>query len=388
MSQRRVLPLRSPEYHYSGRPPAEDGFPPVSAALVASPTPDRVRSGRPGTSDYAALLKQVQSGGLMQRRRGYYAVRGALLLAALAGVWVGFAVIGDHWAQIAIAAALGIVVTQLLFLSHDAAHKQIFTSGRANDWVALLVGTGLCGVSLAWWKDKHTRHHANPNQISKDPDISPSVVHFYPAEQPPRSAFARGMYQRQGWWFYPLLVVEALNLQAQSLVALVTKPSMKRRRLELALLILRIAAVPVLAFVFLSPGVAGVFVAVQLAVTGVYLGATFAVSHVGMPVVPADARIDFLRRQISSSRNIKGGRAASFAMGGLNYQIEHHLFPSVARPNLVKVRALVRAFCAQHDLEYQEIYVHHAWAIVIRYLNQVGVAGRNDVACPTAAILR
>ena len=324
----------------------------------------------------------------MERRYFYYASRGAGLLLALAGVWVAFAFIGDHWSQVAIAVALGVVITQLIFFSHDAAHRQIFRSGAANDWVALLIGSGLGGISLAWWKDKHARHHATPNQVDKDPDIEPSVVHFYPAEKPPRNRILFWLHERQGWWFYPLLVVEALNLQAQSLVALVSRPGMKRRGVELPLIVIRLAVVPALAFIFLSPGLAAVFVGVQLAVTGVYLGAAFAVSHVGMPVIAADAKIDFLRRQVITSRNIQGGHAATFAMGGLNYQIEHHLFPSIARPNLVKARSVVRAFCQEHGIAYDEVPIHRAWKIVIDYLNSVGLAGRFHVACPTASVLR
>jgi fatty acid desaturase len=339
-------------------------------------------------SDYSHLLRTVQALGLLQRRHRFYAIKITILVLALAGVWVAFALIGDSWLQAGVAAGLGIVLTQLVFLSHDAAHRQIFHSGKANEWTALIIGTGLCGISLAWWNSKHSKHHATPNQVAKDPDIDPSVVHFYPAERLPRNRFLLAAHQRQGWWFYPLLVVEALNLHTQSIVALITRPELKRRRTELALLVARLAVVPALAFVFLSPGIAGAFIGIQFAVTGVYLGASFAVSHIGMPVIGPDVRIDFMRRQVLTSRNIRGGRAASAAMGGLNYQIEHHLFPSMPRPNLRYARAVVQTHCQDKGLVYNEVPIHRAWVIVIRYLNQVGLAGRNAVACPTSAALR
>jgi fatty acid desaturase len=358
-------------------------------APMVRTTPAAPRAaGRVAASDYSALLHRAQTLGLMSRRYGFYATKILALLTILAGIWVAFAFIGDHWAQVAVAAALGLIFTQLLFLSHDAAHKQIFRSGSANDWTALVIGTGLCGISLAWWKDKHARHHATPNQIGKDPDISPSVVQFYPAESPSRGGLARMLQDRQGWWFFPLLLVEALNLHAQSVLALITDPTMKRRRLELPLIAVRLAVIPALAFVFLSPGIAGVFVAVQLAVTGLYLGTAFAVSHIGMTVLPPTARLDFFRRQVLTSRNVAGGRVASLVMGGLNYQIEHHLFPSMARPNLRRARAVVQEFCLERAVNYQEVPVHTAWAIVVRYLNAVGLAGRHHVSCPTADRLR
>lgn len=343
---------------------------------------------RTSGSDYSTLMKSIQALGLLGRRRRYYLVRIASLVTGLGGAWVLFGWLGDSWAQLGVAALLGVLFTQVLFLSHDAAHRQIFGSGRANEWAALLLGSGLGGVSLAWWQSKHTKHHAAPNQLGKDPDIDPAVVHFFPTEKTWRSPAALALHRRQGWWFFPILLVEALNLHQQSVVHALTAPRVKRRGLEIALLFTRLAVVPTLAFVFLSPGLAALFTVVQWAVTGVYLGSVFAVSHIGMPIIPADARIDFLRRQILTSRNIKGGRLATFLMGGLNYQIEHHLFPSMPRPNLHKARTLVMTFALNNDISYQEVSVHRAWGIVVNYLNEVGLAGRRAYSCPTATALR
>lgn len=339
-------------------------------------------------SDYATVLKSVQALGLMRRRYGFYLTKVALLLLAMGGVWVGFALVGHSWAQLGIAAGLAVVIVQVIFISHDAAHKEIFQSAKANEMLALILGTGIGGMSLAWWNIKHTRHHAAPNQIGRDPDIEPSIVHFYPAEKPIRSRLALAAHARQGWWFYPLLIVEALNLHMQSVVALITTPTMKRRKIELGLLAVRLGGLPAVLFVFLPPGLAGAFLGVQLAVTGVYLGASFAVSHIGMKIVAPTEKIGFLHRQVLSSRNIAGGRLASFAMGGLNYQIEHHLFPSMPRPNLRKARPIVQNYCRQNDIDYHEVPIHRAWAIVIKYLNKVGMAGRDAYGCPTASILR
>jgi hypothetical protein len=83
-----------------------------------------------------------------------------------------------------------------------------------------------------------------------------------------------------------------------------------------------------LIFWLLPFGLAWAFIGVQLAVFGLYMGATFAPNHNGMPIVPADVKLDFLSKPVRTSRNIAGGWWATILMGGLNYQIEHHLFPS------------------------------------------------------------
>jgi fatty acid desaturase len=75
---------------------------------------------------------------------------------------------------------------------------------------------------------------------------------------------------------------------------------------------------------------------VQLAVFGLYMGASFAPNHIGMPLVSPKLRLDFLRRQVLMSRNISGGPLISVFMGGLNYQIEHHLFPPMVVKKVVR----------------------------------------------------
>ena len=124
------------------------------------------------------------------------------------------------------------------------------------------------------------------------------------------------------------------------------------------------------------------FLAVQLGLFGLLLGGAFAPNHKGMPIVPREAKVDFLRRQVLMSRNIDGGRFTDFAMGGLNYQIEHHLFPSMPRPNLRRAQPIVRAFCSENGVPYTQTSLLRSYAIVVRYLNAVGLRFRDPFACP------
>ena len=142
--------------------------------------------------------------------------------------------------------------------------------------------------------------------------------------------------RKQGWLFFPLLTLEGLNLHALGLKHLFSRGEVKGRWIELSLHRTALLAVPHPALLFLPIGMAFAFLGVQLAVFGVYMGASFAPNHKGMPIIAADAKLDFFSKQVRTSRNIRGGWWATALMGGLNYQVEHHLFPSMARPYLAQ----------------------------------------------------
>jgi fatty acid desaturase len=104
-----------------------------------------------------------------------------------------------------------------------------------------------------------------------------------------------------------------------------------------------------------------------------------------MPILDAADRSDFLRRQVLTSRNVRGGRLTDFALGGLNYQIEHHLFPSMPRPSLHRAQALIEAFCRQRALPYCQASLTGSYAQALRHLNTVGRPARPATTTSPAA---
>ena len=338
------------------------------------------------TSSFTALARQVTDLGLMRRRYGYYWSKLVGSVIVLAGWVVAFVWIGDSWWQLAWAGVLAVALTQIAFLGHDAAHRQIFKSGRWNDWVSLIVADLLVGISHGWWRGKHNRHHAHPNKDGYDPDVALGTVALTPAAATrAQSPTVRWLVAHQGWYFFPLTLLEGLSLHWSGIRRVASRDKVERRWVEVAFLSVRLTAYPVLLFSVLSPGKALACLALQLAVFGVYMGASFAPNHIGMPLVSARLKLDFLQRQVLVSRNITGGPAVSIAMGGLNYQIEHHLFPSIARPHLRKIQPLVAAHCAAEGIPYTQTDLWTAYRHVIGHLNTVGVAGADPFLCPLVA---
>jgi fatty acid desaturase len=359
------------------------------AAPSATAAPERPMRPRDAyVSLYADLARRVQAEGLQRRRYGYYWTCFAAAALGLVVTAVAAVLLRDSWLVLLPAGLLGLVTAQLGFLGHDAAHRQVFASARWNEWSARVISGALVGLSYGWWQSKHNRHHSGPNQLERDPDIAPGVIAFTPEQAAGRKGLAGRFTRRQGWWFFFLLPLEGLNLHVQSVRTVLGAAPVRLRALEAAFLAVRLGGYLAAVFLLLPPAGAAAFVGVHLAVFGVLLGGAFAPNHIGMPVVPAEARPDFLRRQVLMSRNISGGRVVGFFLGGLNHQIEHHLFPSMPRPFLRQARRLVRAHCSEHRIHYTETSLVQAYADIVRHLNAVGLAGRDPFHCPMVAMYR
>lgn len=294
-------------------------------------TRPRSETRTPVTSTYNELLARVRAEGLLERRRGFYIAMFAALTAGLLGAVTGFVLLGDSWFQLLIAAALGLIFTQFAFVD---------------------------------------------------------TISFTEEDAAKRTGFLALITRRQGYLFFPLLLLEGVNLHVTSIRSLLAPGAVDNRSRELVAIGLRLSVYLTIVFLMLPVGMAFAFLGVQLAVFGVYMGASFAPNHKGMPQLPAGSRVDFLNKQVLTSRNIRGGWSMSVLMGGLNHQIEHHLFPSMPRPHLRRARLLVREHCAAHGIPYTETGLVNSYRIVIAYLNRVGLAARDPFDCPAALRFR
>ena len=338
--------------------------------------------GNPVVESYAALLKAARSAGLMRRRRTFYALVFAVLSLLLGAAGIGFVLLGQTWFQLLIAAVLGLLFTQFAFLAHEAAHHQVFASAPANDWTARILGPLLVGMSYAMWVKKHTAHHQNPNTKDKDPDIRTGVVAFHEEGAASKRGFAAAITRHQGTLLFPLILFLGFSLVFASAKTLFGRRGVRYRYVEIGLLTLRFGVYLTVLFLLLPWGMALAFFGVQMGIFGFYMGASFAPNHKGMPVLEAGSRVDFLTRQVVTSRNIRGGFFMDTLMGGLNHQVEHHLFPDMARPELRRANALVRRSCERNGIVFTETGLIQSYAIVVRYLNRVGLSAVDPFECP------
>lgn len=360
--------------------------------MTAATSPESARIIRTGprgvgnpVSEFSALLNTVRDAGLLRRRRLFYLTTFLAITAAMVATWFGVVLLRDTWFTLILAGIMGILFTQYAFITHELAHRQVFASGKTNDFGGRIMADLVVGISYSWWMAKHTRHHANPNTVGKDPDIKPDFIVFLEQDATARTPIGRFFQHRQGWLFFPVLMLEGINLHRHAFQTVFSKGKVDKRGLEIVLLTVRNVGYVAAIFAILPLGMAFAFLGVQLAIFGLYMGSSFAPNHKGMPILPRDSKVDFLRRQVLTSRNIGGGTWVNHFMGGLNYQIEHHLFPNMPRPHLRRAGEIVREYCESRGIPYAQVSVFQSYGIVIRHLNKVGLGADGDpFDCPAA----
>ncbi|TDD71430.1 acyl-CoA desaturase [Actinomadura darangshiensis] len=345
----------------------------MSTTLDAPPA----RAVRPSGSDFAPLARRVRDSGLLDRRRGYYARAIGLNLAATAALWAAVAWAGDGWWTVLLGIPLAVAAARTAFLGHDSGHRQIARSARANRWLGLLLGNLLLGMGSGWWNDKHNRHHANPNHVGKDPDVGEGVLAWTEEQAAGKRGALRWVARHQAALFFPLLTLEGVNLKIGSVLFLRGR-SRRDQVVEGGLLLVHAVGYLVLVFSLLPVGQALALMALQHALFGVHLGAVFAPNHKGMAMPEPGERWGHLRRQVLTSRNVRGGVVTDWLMGGLNYQIEHHLFPGIPRCNLRSVRPLVREHCAAVGMTYTETGLLTSYRDALRHMREVAEQGTTE----------
>lgn len=319
--------------------------------------------------EYAELKQLLTQQGLFDAQPVYYICK-VLQVLSFFVLALGILIITDlFWVQILNAAFLAFVFTQMAFMGHDAGHRQMFQSSRRADVFGLLC-TLLTAVSYSWWNDKHNQHHRHPNHLEWDPDVQLRFLSFATEQTSLAHGFRRAIVKYQAQLFFPMLLLQAFAIRVNSIKFLLSR----RARFPIAERLFMTAHFGVylgFVFAFMDIWQAIVFILVHQMLWGVYMGSVFAPNHKGRLMLRSNHQVDQFRRQILTARNVRSHPLTDFWFGGLNYQIEHHLFPSMARNKLKEAQATVKAFCQAHAIEYCETGVWQAYQETLCYLHQV-----------------
>ena len=350
------------------------------------PCPDDAPGGikrsaaRSRANQYAELKGLIKQEGLLDQQPAYFAGKSILTSGLLAVSLVLLLIVDNTWLQLLNAAYLAFVFVQISLLAHDCGHKQItFRAPWKNDLLTLVLGNLLLGVSRQWWIDKHNEHHGHPNQIDVDPDIDIPLLAFEEEQALDKRGLARFVVKYQAILIFPLSLLQSISMQRSS-VEFLAEGRARRAWAEAFFMGLHFVLYFGLLLYALEPLQAVLFVAVHRGLYGMYMVSIFAPNHKAMPLLEQDSEEDFLRRQVLTSRNVFANPVTDFWYGGLNYQIEHHLFPRMPRNKLRAAQPIIKDFCRTHAIAYHETGVLQSYKEILQHLHEVGAPLRKGTA--------
>jgi fatty acid desaturase len=318
---------------------------------------------------YSTLKKMVVSEGLLQFQPLYYTYKIALAYVLFALGVVALALSDRTVFVLASAIYLGVVCAQLAFIVHDAGHLQISRETWKNYAIGL-ISSFFLGGSFLWWADAHNRHHSHPNQISQDPAIGHACFAYSRAQTVGKKGLMKFIVKYQGLFFFPLMAFYPYSMRVSSIKFLLRQRS-ALHVIECLLILFYTSFIGLILFSAMGLWQALLFIVVNQGVYGICLSFAFAPNHVGMQILSKDVRLNFLYQQVITSRNVECRPLMAWVFGGLNYQIEHHLFPRMARNNLKKSKPLIETFVKKASIPYCEVNVVQAYRDILKHLFRV-----------------
>ena len=325
---------------------------------------------------YAELRRTVIAAGLLERKYGYYfAHTSFFFLLLMVSVALPFLLpVTFGWSALE-SIVLGFAMVQVALIGHDAGHLEIFREAKKNWLLGQLCWSISAGISFWYWNDRHNKHHGHTNDVIEDPDIrgsGPLAVAFTEEEAAARHGWRRAFLKYQVVLVPLGLMLYTFAFRAEGWLFTMQKLKSMRRLLEIPLLTLNIVLWLTFIIVLGWRGF-GIFFASNV-VGSAYFVATIAPNHNGMPVWARGVKLSFLERQVLSSRDLTSHLVWDFLYGGLNYQIEHHLFPTIPRVNLKRAQAIIQPFCEAHGLSFEVTDPLTAYWRVYSELRRIGGA--------------
>ncbi|KAK7321592.1 hypothetical protein VNO77_32392 [Canavalia gladiata] len=339
--------------------------------------------------DYRNLHSHLSSLGLFESK-GHVTFLTLLVIFSLFCIGVCGVLFSDRaWVHLLSGALIGIAWIQSGWIGHDSGHYQVMLNRRFNRLAQILSGNCLAGISIAWWKWNHNAHHISCNSLDFDPDLQHlpffvvssrffnSITSCFYERKLKFDAFARFLVSYQHWTFYPVMCFARINLFAQSFFLLFSKRKVPYRMEELLGLLVFWVWYPLLVSRLPNWGERILFVVASFSITGIQ-HVQFCLNHFSSSVYlgPPNGS-DWFEKQTHGTLDVKCSAWMDWFHGGLQFQVEHHLFPRLPRCHLRKIAPLVKDLCKKHNLPYNCVSFWKANVLTIQTLRKAALQARD-----------
>lgn len=345
---------------------------PLLVGTLTGYTPSEV------VQDFRELRYRLVEEGFFEIDRAFFATKFLWVMMLV----VGAAALAGHstsssspWACTILGALLlGTYFQQLAGLGHDMGHNSVLHLRLLDRSFGLIIGNMLSGISLGWWKKSHNIHHVVTNSIEYDPDIQHlpvvavsesyfnnvfSMYHFWTLRF---GQLEKAIISYQHFIYFPLMGLARVNLYMQSWLYACgwNSHSHAVQWQELEVICLGLFVCWLVCLLRLLPSFLhmGVFWLLSHAVAGL-LHVQINISHFSMEkyngVTYKNDSESWIHTQCATSMDVDCVAWMDWFHIGLQFQIEHHLFPRLPRHNLRKVQELIEPLCRKHGIKYSRV---------------------------------
>ncbi len=311
------------------------------------------------TSDLQVLRTALTQSGVFEHRTAQTWVKLVVTLLAM-GIVLGLIAVLPWWCALWLVPLAAVPAVTAAMVGHEAAHGSFASSKTHNEVVLHLVFPLFGGLGAQYWKHKHNHlHHGNPNVVGRDPDIDMWPMALSSEEHASSSRFRRWLQRTlQSHLFWPLTLLLAFSMRYDSwrFVARRVRSHGLDRALaaDIACLVGHYALWLALPMWWFGVGPVLLLYAGLWTTVGLLLALVFAPAHIGLPVLDRKQRGGW-EQQLETTRNLAVPPWLSWFFVGLDFQVEHHLFPRIPHQNLARASEVVAPWCADLGAPYHRL---------------------------------
>ncbi|XP_019159224.1 PREDICTED: delta(8)-fatty-acid desaturase-like [Ipomoea nil] len=344
------------------------------------------------SKDYRRLCSELSKAGVFEKKGHGVIYSFTFITSLLLACFYGVLCFESFLVHIVSGGLLGLAWMQISYLGHDAGHYNIMATRGCNKFAQILTGNCLTGISIAWWKWTHNAHHVACNSLDHDPDLQhlpvfavssrlfQSLNSYFYGRKLTFDPLARFFVSYQHFTFYPVMCVARVNLYLQTLLLLFSKRKIPDRALNILGILVFWTWFPLLVSCLPNWTERVVFVMTSFCVCSIQ-HVQFCLNHFAANVyVGRPEGNDWFEKQTSGTIDISCTQWMDWFFGGLQFQLEHHLFPRLPRCQLRKISPVVQSLCKKHNLPYRSLSFFQANATTIKTLRAAALEAR-DLSC-------
>lgn len=341
------------------------------------------------SKDYRKLLSEFTKMGLFEKKGHVLMITLCVMVMLFTLSVYGVLFSNITWVHLGCGFLMGLFWIQSGWIGHDSGHYKVISNPRFNRFTQVLTGNCLAGISIAWWKKNHNFHHIACNSLDCDPDLQHipffavssklfnSITSHYYERKLKFDTVARFLISYQHWTFYLVMCFARINLFAQSFILLLSKRNVPKRGQEILGILVFWIWYPLLVSCLPNWGERTMFVISSFSVTGIQ-HVQFCLNHFSSNVyVGLPHGNDWFEKQTMGTLDIICSSWMDWFHGGLQFQIEHHLFPRLPRAQLRKVSPFVKELCKKHNLPYINVSFMKANALTVSTLRRAALQARD-----------